>query len=58
MERTEFIVGLDDQTVALLMEAAATCRCSPRDLIASIVSDVLLDDARAHGEIGEPIYLN
>lgn len=50
-EKTYFRVGVDDETTALLMELAEACHAPPEALMASILKDVLLDDAEAHGQI-------
>lgn len=41
-------VGLDDLTVARLMEVCEGAKASPAAVIAAIVRDVLEDDADAH----------
>lgn len=46
--RVVFPVGLDDLTVARLMEIADDAKLHPAQLIAAIVRDVLEDDAIAH----------
>jgi predicted transcriptional regulator len=45
---TAFRVVLDDQTVARLIEVAEACHADPATIIASLVHDVLEDDALAH----------
>lgn len=48
-DRTHFTIGLDDQTTELLMKLAEETGQSPKLLLESIVRDVLVDDAFAHG---------
>jgi len=43
-----FRVWLDDLSIARLMEMADDCHATPEQVIASIVHDVLEDDANAH----------
>jgi hypothetical protein len=45
---TVFEVMLDDLTVARLIEISDLCHADPATVIASIVRDVLEDDARMH----------
>lgn len=51
-ERTYFRVGLDDEATALLLELSEACHCEPAKLIASLVKDVLRDDAQAQAHSG------
>lgn len=44
---TFFRVGFTDQEMALLMELSEACHVEPAVLVASIVADVLRDDACA-----------
>jgi len=48
---TYFRVGLDDQTTALLIEMSEACHVEPAVLLSVIARDVLVDDARLHGQI-------
>lgn len=52
-----FTISLDDNTMRLLMEAAEACRCPPRDLIESILRDVLIDDAIENRHIAPSSHL-
>lgn len=56
-QSTIFEVPFDDETVELLLEAAVECRCHPKELIASIVRDVLADDAKEHGREKPPRHM-
>lgn len=47
-DRTTFRVDFDDETVAMLIDLCAECGKPPRRLIAELVRDVLVDDAREH----------
>jgi len=53
--RIFFRIGLDDLTVARLLELADICQCDPTQVISAIVRDVLEDDARAHDGEFAPI---
>lgn len=49
---TYFRVGpFDDETTAMLMELSEATHCEPAKLIASILRDVLVDDALQHGRV-------
>lgn len=47
--KTHFDIGLDDTAAELLMDLAEETGQTPRRLLESIVRDVLVDDAFAHG---------
>lgn len=55
--RPIFFVLLDDLTAARLMEIADMAHDTPSNIIASIVRDVLEEDARAHYDSPEAIKL-
>jgi hypothetical protein len=55
--RPIFFVLLDDLTAARLMEIADMAHDTPSNLIASIVHDVLEEDALAHYQCPEAIKL-
>lgn len=48
-EKTYFTIGLDDGPTELLMDLAEETGQPPKLLLESIVRDVLIDDAHAHG---------
>lgn len=56
-ERPIFFVLLDDLTAARLMEIADMAHDTPSNIIASIVHDVLEEDARAHYNCPDAIKL-
>lgn len=47
-DQTVFLLALDDKTVARLMEICDLAKSPPAMVIASILHDVLEDDAQAH----------
>jgi hypothetical protein len=49
-EKTALRIALGDEAFALLLEMAEACHAEPRAVAAALLTDVLLDDARAHGE--------
>lgn len=55
--RPIFVVTLDDLTTARLMEIADMLHADPANVIASIVGDVLEEDALAHYNCPEAIKL-
>lgn len=48
-DRTRFTIGLDDETTELLMDLCQETGQPPVRLLESIVRDVIVDDADAHG---------
>lgn len=50
-EKTTLGIELDDEPFALLLEIAEACHAEPRQIAAALLTDLLLDDARAHGQI-------
>lgn len=54
-DQTIFPVALDDKTVARLMEICDEAKAAPAMVIASILHDVLEDDATEH-DPEEPTY--
>lgn len=60
-DKTTFTIAIDGDVVELLMELAVETGQPPKKLLESIVHDVLIDDACAHGcELPprDPRYLN
>lgn len=47
---TFFRVGLDDEATDLLLKLAEVTRQSPRELLARLVRDILVEDAEAHSD--------
>lgn len=48
--KTRLVIDLDDAAMARLMEIADLCHQDPELIAASMISDVLEDDFRAHAE--------
>lgn len=48
--KVTFHVVLDAVSVARLMDLASDCRCDPTIVLASLVHDLLEDDARMHAD--------
>jgi hypothetical protein len=48
---TYFKIGLDDEATTLLLDLAVVTKQSPRELLARLVRDILIEDSREHGVI-------
>ena len=46
---TYFKIGLDDEATKLLLDLSVVVGQSPRSLLARLVTDILIEDAREHG---------
>ena len=46
---TYFKIGLDDEATTLLMDLASVVGQPPRELLARLVRDILIEDANEHG---------
>ena len=57
---TYFRIGLDDEATGLLLNLAAVIGQPPRELLARLVKDILVEDANAHGEYpsGRPVAVD
>ena len=47
-DRTPLRILLDDEPFATLIEIAEACHAEPRAVAAALLTDLLLDDAKAH----------
>ena len=47
--RTFFRIGLDDEATTLLLDLSVAVGQPPRELLARLVTDILIEDAREHG---------
>jgi len=57
-ELTEFPVFLDDVTTARLLELSEAIKVAPSVLIASMIHDVLEDDANSHDKLADVLRRN
>lgn len=46
---TFFKIGLDDEATTLLLDLSVAIGQPPRELLARLVTDILIEDAREHG---------
>lgn len=56
---TFFRIGLDDEATGLLLDLAQVTGQTPRELLARLVRDILIEDAEAHGYVsGRPVTVS
>jgi hypothetical protein len=52
---TYFRIGLDDEATGLLLDLAAVVGKPPRELLAQLVRDILIEDRDCHTPSGRPV---